>query len=66
MASFCVKVVKIVLKYKTIIAILARKVAGFSEKGGWFLRERWLVSQRKVPPFSKKLGYRITNIPSFW
>ena len=30
MASFCVKVVKIVLKYKTQIAILARKVAGFS------------------------------------
>ena len=30
MAIFCVKVVKIVLKYKTQIAILARKVAGFS------------------------------------
>ena len=66
MVVFHVKEVVIVLKYKTIIAILARKVAVFSEKGGWFLGERWLVSQRKVPPFSKKLGYRITNIPSFW
>ena len=66
MAIFHVKEVVIVLKYKTIIVILARKVAGFSEKGGWFLGERWQVSWRKVPPFSKKLGYRITNIPSFW
>ena len=53
MAIFCVKVVKIVLKYKTIIAILRerclvfrRKVAGFSEKGGWFLRERCHLSPR--------------------
>ena len=46
MASFCVKVVKIVLKYKAKIAILARKVAGFSEKGGWFLRERCHLSPR--------------------
>ena len=66
MAIFHAKVVRIVLKYEIQIAILARKVPGFLEKGGWFLVERWLVSWRKVPPFSKKLGYRITNIPSFW
>ena len=66
MVVFHVKEVGIVLKYKTIIVIFARKVPGFLEKGGWFLVERWLVSWRKVPPFSKKLGYIITNIPSFW
>ena len=54
MAIFHVKEVVIVLKYKTIIAILARKMPDFSEKGGWFLVERWLVSRRKVAGFSEK------------
>ena len=47
MVVFHVKVVGIVLKYKTKIAILARKMSGFSEKGGWFLGERWHLSPRK-------------------
>ena len=46
MVVFHVKEVGIVLKYKTQIAILVRKVAGFSEKGATFLQETRLQNHK--------------------
>ena len=36
-----------------------RKVAGFSQKGAWFLGERSNLSARKVPPFSDSTAWSI-------
>ena len=47
------------------MGVLVRKAAGFQQKGGRFLAERWQVSSRKVAGFCVNTSIKITFTPSF-